>query len=118
MTHSTVKDCVSSQVLSQSDVTYYYFSDIDRIINYAIMASLVWLLLLLTIATDAASSADITTITSSSISFSWCWLNPTRRQVIVKTFSSCSQSQVGVKSLSGKSQFTVNFLLKLESSES
>ena len=67
--HSTVKDCVSSQVLSQSDVTYYY-SDIDRIINYAIMASLVWLLLLLTIATDAASSADVTTITTSSISFS------------------------------------------------
>ena len=62
---NTVDDCVSKQVLSQSDIAYYY-SDINRIINNAIMASSVWLLLLLTIATDFASSADSTTATSSS----------------------------------------------------
>ena len=69
MTCNTVDDCVSKQVLSQSDIAYYY-SDINRIINYAIMASSVWLLLLLTIATDFASSADSTAATSNSLSFS------------------------------------------------
>ena len=53
--------------LSQSDFIIIIVCDIDRIINYAIMASSVWLLLLLTIATTS-SSAD--TSDSNVIPFS------------------------------------------------
>ena len=53
--------------LSQSDFIIIIVCDIDRIINYAIMASSVWLLLLLTIA-STSSSAD--TSDSNVIPFS------------------------------------------------
>ena len=46
--------------LSQSDFIIIIVCDIDRIINYAIMASLVWLLLLLLTIASTSSSADTT----------------------------------------------------------